>query len=287
MKTRWFLGMSWLLFFCSCYKESTTIENKDKDCISLTSVTEPYRTLPINSETQHVISATTINTGIYHYQLRYLSTMGLDYSCTEYPVSGSSYNGYFILVQTIPSSLNLVGKTDTTYLFLQQSDYYSDSVILVTRFIQAFCDDSLVLYSKFNLDIELMEHISGFTYDHYWHQSKSNEINYSENKYIAVWSDLYETGKLTISLNSMHTRITHLEYTSIYDNYFNTTTYKFFSDHLYLYNMDSATIELGYYGPELLYEGYFDYQKYPPDTIFQNSYYVNEDSYFFVELKKD
>jgi len=277
-----------MLVLYSCYKEETSIQTRDKKSVALKSITEPHRTLPVSTETQHVLSAkSNLNEGSYDYSLYYFSTLNLSYTYTEYSVSSYSSDSYFILIQDIPSDLTLIDKTDSTYFFFQSSDYYSDSVLLITKIIQPLPNDSLVLYDNFDLTLRLQEHISGFSFDSPWYHYQNGDIDFVDNKFISIWSIGDETGKVTITMNPAHNNVNNLEYLSITDFFNSTTTYKFTSSTLFLYTMDSASIIIGYSGPYILEDNYFSYNKYPSDTTFSRSYYANEDSYFFVELKKD
>jgi len=277
-----------LMFLASCYKESTRVDINDKESIYLRSVTMPVRNLPLNTTSQHVIRLTAVGfNGVNpEFSVHCYSTLNCTYFYKEYTPLVNSNERYLFIEQETPVYESLLNRTDTTLVFLQGSNFFSDTVLLITTFVEPIPEDTLRLLNKCEMTLNMQEYISGFSSSHDWILSASKEISYAENKFISLWSDGYETGKLTVQLNGTQNKVSLVDYLKIYQNMFRTETTKFSTNSCYILNIEKESILLGYYGPDLFSEIGFDYIEISSDTNFRRSYSSNEESYIEIELKK-
>ena len=116
--------------------------------------------------------------------------------------------------------------------------------------------------------------------------SASKEVTYTDNKFISLWSDGGETGKLTVQLNSPQNKVILVDFLKIYQSMFRTETTKFSTNSCYVLDVEKESVLLGYYGPDLFSEIGFDYSEISSDTNFRRSYSSNEESFIEIELKK-
>ena len=277
-----------LMFLVSCYKESTRVNTSDKESIYLKSITNPVRNLPLNTTSQHVIKLTITGfTGaVPEYSVHCFSSLNCTYYYTEYISSLNSYVRYLFLEQEIPASGSLLNQTDTTLVFLEGSDLFSDTLLLITNIVKPIPEDTLKLFNQCKMILNLQEYISGFSTSHEWFWSTSKEVTYTDDKFISVWSDGSETGKLTVQLNSPQNKVILVDYLNIYQNTFRIETTKFTTNSCYIMNIENETVFIGYYGPDLFSEIGYEYNVIPEDTTFRRSYSSNEESYIEIELKK-
>jgi hypothetical protein len=287
MKRPFILLISAMLALSSCYKESTDVIIEDKDMLQLDNITETFRILPVGSRSQHVL---TMDAGSYYYEgytMKFSSQLGLDYEYDEYTDNSYSYDSHFFIIQEIPDNPNLIGLTDTTYIYLQSENIYSDSVFLETYIIEPFNEDFRATFNEFELSLQLQEEISGFTSSFSWKYNDYGDLIYEGNKFFDAWFDDYETGEITAQFNTLFNKVTDFEYFVIEDDVYRKTTLDFTSDNLFLLTMDSSHIEIGFYGPGLFQYNDFEYNEYPPDTLSPSNYYPDVESYFRVTISKD
>ena len=277
-----------LMLLASCYKESTRVDINDKESIYLKSITMPIRNLPLNTTSQHVIRLTTVGFNWVNpeYSVHCYSTLNCTYFYKEYTPLVNSNERYLFIEQETPVYESLLNRTDTTFVFLQGSDFFSDTVLLITTFVEPIHEDTLRLFNKCEMTLNMQEYISGFSLSHEWILSASKEVTYTDNKFISLWSDGYETGKLTVQLNSPQNKVILVDYLKIYQNMFRTETTKFSTNSCYVLNVEKESVLLGYYGPNLFSEIGFYYGEISSDTNFRKNYFSNETSFLEIELKK-
>lgn len=276
------------ILLTSCYKESTRVENTDKESIYLKSITEPVRNLPLNTTSQHLIRLTTVgfNGAAPEYSVHCYSSLNCTYFYKEYTSSENSFEKYLCIEQETPVYEFLLNRTDTTLVFLQGSNFFSDTVLLITTFVSPIPDDTLRLFNKCEMTLKMQEYISGFSSSHNWILSASKEVAYADNKFVSLWSDGYETGKLIVQLNGSQNKVSLVDYLNIFQNMFRTETTKFSTNSCFVLNIEKESILLGYYGPDLFSEIGFYYSEISSDTNFRRSYASDVESYLEIELKK-
>jgi len=284
-----------LFLLSSCYKNDFNIVKTEKNKIRFLKITYPKSNLPINMESQHVLtlyseqfSSTEDNT---EFSLVIKSSLGLTYYYTMYfsPTDGlftDNTKRYILLNKFIPFNQSIINKTDTTLIYIKGIDWFSDTVCLITKIVPFLSTDSLFVFKKFSFISVLREHIKNFSFSTDSYLLKHGDINFNGYRFYSVWSDGSESGKINIDIDQKQNSISSFEFLNLYSNFTSTEEYKFTSSFLFINNICNDSICIGYYGPDLLKDISFTHTKSPHDTIFSRGYYSNINSYISIVLTK-
>jgi hypothetical protein len=277
-----------LIFLVSCYKESTRVTISDKATIYIESITPRVRHLPLNTSSQHLIKLYLV--GYYGTlsanTIQFSSSLNCKYIYRETASPKFLNNRYIFIEQTTPVNGTLLSRTDTTLVFLQGSNFYSDTLLLITTFVNPVPEDTLKLFNQCRMTLKLQEYNYGFSSSHDWSLTALKKVIYNDGKFTSFWSEGYETGNLTVQLSKLQDVALLVDYLNIYRNSIKIETDELTANSCYILNIENKAISLGYYGSDLYSKIDHRYSLSSSDTIFQGYYSSNADSYLKVELTR-